>query len=193
MTVMHGTLITSFLINLCFKTPLITEADFVATCISTTLTPAHTLTRSRLKMTRHCLFLKITPCLFTTCWNSASRGRKSICPPGKEKTRPVRAGNKSLWYRRFAASPTSSPLSSLCGAVSLLAFLSEKGLCSGWQSWVSAIENLVKQSEGEGLWLSFHSLSMDGSESKDEGGHKTDDNEGELHQEQQLSASKTTV
>ena len=62
-----------------------------------------------------------------------------------EKERPVRAGNKSPLAQ--ASSPSSSPLCCLCGAVSLLAFLSEKRLCSGWQSWVSAIEDLIRQSE----------------------------------------------
>lgn len=71
--------------------------------------------------------------------------------------------------------PACSPLPGLCGAVSLPAFLSERRLCSGWQSWVSEIEDLVRQSQGEGWWLSLHSLSMDGSQSWDEGGHKMDD------------------
>ena len=89
---------------------------------------------------------------------------------------PVRAGNKSLWHSLLTSSPTSvrSSLQAL-GAISLLASLSEKRLCSGWQSWVSEIEHLVRQSEGEGWWLSFHFLSMDGSGRRSDGAVKMHD------------------
>lgn len=62
----------------------------------------------------------------------------------------------------------SSP-SSLCGAVSLLAFLSEARLCSGWQSWVSEIEDLVRKSGGESDGGACNLWSMDGSAGRDEG------------------------
>lgn len=106
-------------------------------------------------MTCQAIKITVSP-FFSSCWDSASRARKYICSPEKKKKKrwPVRAENKSIWHRHPASPPLSAHTSpsSLSGAISVLASLWEMRLCSGWQSQMSEIENLVRRSEGERWW-----------------------------------------